>query len=161
MKLKICQDNSSGSLGVSAGIITIVLKSGKITESHLDNCKDSPFDIKDEYLTYKDLKIPLIYKDERIKLARILFILLGKTRHEIFYYKNTQIFIDIPILNLKFDNLEESYTKICGNYGSTKLIYCIANKDIAIMSPNKEEAHKALFYLKELINLLSVVNNFV
>lgn len=160
MKLKICYDKN---LGVSNEFLTITLENGKIVEKKLlMNCKDSPFEVvEDYYLVYKDLKIPLIYRDERLKLARILLILLGRTKHEIFYYRRTQIFIDVELSNLRFENLKRSYTKICGNYGGTKLSYCITNDEMSIISPSKEEAEEALNILKDFIHLLSKINNSV
>lgn len=158
MRLQICYDKN---LGVSNQFLTLTLENGKIIDKKLLNCKDSPFEILEDYLVYKDLKIPLIYRDERHKLARILFVLLGKTKHEIFYYRKAQIFIDVELSNLRFENLKRSYTKMCGNYGSTKLSYCITNGEISIISPSKEEAEEALNILKDFIRLLSEINNSV
>ncbi|ARM75700.1 hypothetical protein [Acidianus manzaensis] len=161
MNLKICRYGST--LGISNGKTNIILENGKIIEEEkLENCVDLPFLINDQFLVFgKDLLIPLIFKDEKTILSRILFIVLGKTNHELFYYKNTSIFIDEKLLDIKFDKLHRSYSKICGNYGSTKLVYCITNYSISILSPCKKEGEEALISLKKFISLLSEINNSI
>ncbi|AWR97056.1 hypothetical protein DFR86_05425 [Acidianus sulfidivorans JP7] len=162
MTLNICYDKPF--LGISNGRINLIIENNKIVEkSELNNCYELPFLLAERFLVYNGLLIPLIFKEDKAILARILFLLSGKTNHELFYYKNkqTSIFIDDNLLNIELDNLSKSYTKICGNYGSTRLVYCITNNKISILSSNKNYAEEALLSFKKFLDLVSRINNFV
>lgn len=144
---------------------SVFIKDGKIifnNERKLEDCVELPFLVEENYLKFKDLSIPLIFSDERRKLARLFLLLSLSTSHEVFNCcENVKIFIDSKLAEVNLSNLKRGYTKICGNYGSTKLVYCISNESIAIMGKSENDSQKALDEIKEFVSLLSSINNRV
>ncbi|WP_236751159.1 hypothetical protein [Acidianus sp. HS-5] len=126
----------------------------------MKNCIELPFLLCDEYLQFKDITIPLIFKEEKRKLVRLFLLLTLSTSHEIFNCcGSVKIFIDNKLSAIELDNIKSGFTKTCGNYGSTKLVYCISNENVAIMGKDKVSTEKAFCELKELLSLLSSINN--
>ncbi len=146
----------NNSLSIEGNKITF----GQIND--LKNCIELPFSLYDEYLQFKDIIIPLIYEDEKRKLVRLFLLATLSTSHEIFNCcKNVKIFIDSKLSEVNLGNIKSGFSKICGNYGSTRLVYCISNESIAIMGRDKESTEKAFEEVKELLSLLSSINNRV
>ena len=140
----------------------VTVENGKIVliERTPDNCIELPFQLHNEEMQFKDLRIPLIYEDEKRRLARIFLILTLSTSHEVFNCcGNVKIFVDEKLSEVKLDNIKRGFTKICGNYGSTKLVYCVSNESISIMGRDEKSVEKAFEEFKELFSVLSSINN--
>ncbi|WP_338599469.1 hypothetical protein V6M85_10000 [Sulfolobus tengchongensis] len=118
----------------------------------VDNCIDLEFKIYDnKYLAYKNLIIPFF---TNYKIALILTA-IGRIKESRMYYRNqnTSIYVeDKFIFEIDTNNVEIRKSKICGNFGSTQLNYCIGNKQFMIISKNKELAINAYKEFNDLIN---------
>jgi hypothetical protein len=143
--MKFCKENGNYGLEYNGSYVSLI--SGKIVFEPLDNCIEIPVSIVEGNLFYKELRIPLPY-NLKANLARSLFLLLGEVSNDIFYFGRTKIFVDSKIKDINI-NVEKKFSKICGNYGSTIMYYCIGNDTFAILSPSKEEGERAFETFKD------------
>ncbi|TRM86899.1 hypothetical protein DJ521_04610 [Sulfolobus sp. E3] len=102
----------------------------------LDNCFELNFKVLKNTILYKSIIIP--YNGD-YRISSIL-VSLGRIKESRLFFKNqkTSIYIeDILIKDISIKDIKEHYSKICGNYLSTQLMYCLGNKHFMIIGKDK------------------------
>lgn len=151
MTVKICSDGKN--LGIETEndkVITVI--QGKIVQLVATSCRNVSIRIEEGNAYYKNIRIPLNFPENELRMLKVLYIVKGDVSHEIFYYKNlVKIHIDSKLRNVKIAE-ELQFTRFCGNYGLLLPNYCFGNETYAIFGKNKDDVIFANEELKELLN---------
>lgn len=154
--MEICK-SKEGYVGIkfyNGTLISVV--EGSIKELVPEKCISVDLKIHKDKAVFKGLTIPLYFKDDRLNYLRLLYILMGKTSNEVFYYNTAEIHLDTKLTDVKLSD-DVSFTRFCGNYGLLFPQYCMGNETFAIFGRYKEDVVKAYEVLKGFMEVIRKV----
>ena len=137
---------------------TISLINNSIVEIIPEKCTSIDIRIEDKKAIFKDIEIPLHFRDDKLNYLRLLYLLKGETSHEIFYFKKSvEIHIDTKLKDVKIGNDSVRFSRFCGNYGLLFPQYCIGNETFAIFGKRKEDVIIAYNEFLQLLHMFRKV----
>jgi hypothetical protein len=131
-------------------------KNIKYARNAVGKCLKLNFIINNNTIIFKSLIIPF-FNDH--KIASIL-VAIGRVKESRIFYKDyiTSVYIEDDFLyKINTKNIRLIRSKICGNFSSTNLNFCLGNDQFMIIGKSKELVLEAFNQFNELINYIKEI----